>query len=245
MGAVEDPNLLRRISLFQGLGLAQLAQLNRLLHFEAVPAGSRLIAAEQSGDTVYVILEGTVKVRVPRAGGGETVLAYLGPGDTVGEMSLVESCGRSADVLATEPVRLLWMDRPTFHSCLQRMGPLAVNLMRLLASRLRFANEQIQALSIPDLHGRLARQLLALADRYGCQERMGEAHIPLRLSTEDLAGLSGASCERVEELMAEFRDRGYLSLEAGGRIRVLAREEVARCCCQGRVIEAAGLPAAS
>src|SRR6476660_7077577 len=91
MTAVEDPNLLRQIRLFQGLGLVQLAQLNRLLQNVDLPAGERFLAAEQPGEVVYVILSGTIKVYVEPPDGSEVVLAFLGPGDTVGEMSLLES----------------------------------------------------------------------------------------------------------------------------------------------------------
>ena len=62
MTAVLDPNLLRQIDLFQGLGLVQLAQLNRLLRSADLPAGKRFLAADQPGEAVYVILSGTVKV---------------------------------------------------------------------------------------------------------------------------------------------------------------------------------------
>jgi CRP/FNR family transcriptional regulator, cyclic AMP receptor protein len=230
MGAVEDPNVLRRVSLFQGLGLAQLAQLNRLLHVASFSEGSEIIAPDQPGESVYVILEGTVKICMNQPDGSEAVLTFLGPGDTVGEMSVLESCGRSASVVTTEPARLLWMDRATFNSCLQRMSPLAYNLLRTLASRLRFANEQIQALATDDLSRRLARQILALADRYGCSARLGEVRIPLRLSSEDLAGLAGAPREQVEEVIADFRRCGFVSVEAGERLRVCAREELARRC---------------
>lgn len=230
MGAVEDPNVLRRVALFQGLGLAQLAQLNRLLHVASFGEGCEIIAPDQPAESVYVILEGTVKVCINQTEGSEAILTFLGPGDTVGEMSVVESCGRSASVVTTEPARLLWMDRATFHSCLQRMSPLAFNLMRMLASRLRFANEQIQALATDDLSRRLARQILALADRYGCAARLGEVRIPLRLSGGDLAGLAGAPLAEVEAVLADFRQRGFVSVEAGERLRVCAREELARRC---------------
>ena len=229
-GAVEDPNVLRRISLFQGLGLAQLAQLNRLLHVARYDGGQEIISTDQPGESVFVILEGTVKIRLARAGGGEAILAFLGPGDTVGEMAALESCGRSASAVATESSRLLWMDRATFHSCLQRMSPLAYNLMRTLSSRLRFANEQIQALATEDLSRRLARQLLALADRYGCAARLGESRIPLRLSADDLAGLAGAPRERIEEILEDFRLSGFITIDGTDRIRVNTREELARRC---------------
>jgi len=229
MTAVEDPNLLRQVRLFQGLGLVQLAQLNRLLQSLDLPAGSRFLAAEQLGETVYVILAGTVKIYVQPQEEREVVLAFLGPGDTVGEMSLVESGSRSASAVTTEPTRLLLLDRATFHSCLQRMPPLSYNLVRLLASRLRFANEQIQALNLPDLRCRVARQLCALVDLYSDAGREGSVRIPLRLTTGDLGGLAGARAEEVEPILRELEERGCLT-RAGGRLEIRDRFELARHC---------------
>ena len=122
------------------------------------------------------------------------------------------------------------MDRATFHSCLQRMPPLSYNLVRLLASRLRFANEQIQALCTLDVQGRVARQILAMADRYGCPEAEGEVRIPLRLTQSDLAEIVGASRERVNQVIVDLKHRGLISVDPLHRIHVHNRRELARYC---------------
>lgn len=230
MPAVEHPRSLGELDLFQGLAPEQLAELNRLLRSQTVQAGTHFITAEQPGEVVYVLLEGTVKIYVTRADGREVILAFLGPGDTVGEMSLVDSAGRSANVVTTEPTRLLWMDRATFQACLRTLTPLANNLVRLLAHRLRFANEQIQALCTLDVTGRVARQILAMADRYGSRQADGDVRIPLRLTQSDLAEIVGASRERVNQVIVDFKHRGFISVDPDHRIRVHDRGELARYC---------------
>lgn len=230
MPAVEDPRSLGELDLFQGLAPDQLAELNGLLRSQAVQAGTHFITAEQPGEVVYVLLEGTVKIYVTRSDGREVILAFLGPGDTVGEMSLVDSAGRSANVVTTEPSRLLWMDRTTFQACLRTLTPLANNLVRLLANRLRFANEQIQALCTLDVPGRVARQILAMADRYGSRQEGGDVRIPLRLTQSDLAEIVGASRERVNQVIVDFKHRGFISVDPDHRIRVHDRGELARYC---------------
>ena len=129
-----------------------------------------MITAEQPGEVVYVLLEGTVKILIEQMDGREVILAFLGAGDTVGEMSLVDSAGRSANVMTMEKCTFLWMDRATFQDCLKNVSEFTQNLVRLLAGRLRMANEQIQSLSSLDVAGRLARQILAFAERYGRAE---------------------------------------------------------------------------
>ncbi len=230
MGAVQDPNRLGELELFQGLKAEELAELNGLLRSQTVQAGTHFITAEQPGEVVYVLLAGTVKIYVTRADGREVILAFLGPGDTVGEMSLVDSSGRSANVVTTEPSRLLWMDRATFQTCLRTLAPLANNLVRLLAHRLRFANEQIQALCTLDVPGRVARQILAMADRYGSHEEGGEVRIPIRLTQSDLAEIVGASRERVNQVIVELKQRGAIAVDPDHRIRVRNRRDLARYC---------------
>ena len=235
MGAVADPAQLRDLELFQGLTTDQLAQLNQLLRASNVPAGSHFITADQPGDVVYVLLEGTVKIYVSRADGREVILAFLGRGDTVGEMSLVDSAGRSANVVTTERSRLLSMDRVSFQSCLRAMAPLANNLVRLLSHRLRFANEQIQALCTLDVPGRVARQILALADRYGrtpagAPADAQEVKIQLRLTQSDLGEVVGASRERVNQAIVEFKQQGYIAVDSDHRIHVRNRQALTRYC---------------
>jgi CRP/FNR family transcriptional regulator, cyclic AMP receptor protein len=232
MGAIADSSRLGDLELFQGLTAEQLDQLNHLLRASNVPAGSHFITAEQPGESVYLLLEGTVKIYVSKADGREVILAFLGPGDTVGEMSLIDSAGRSANVVTTEPSRLLWMDRSSFQSCLRSMAPLAVNLVRLLSNRLRLANEQIQALCTLDVPGRVARQILALADRYGRPApgaaAAGDLRIPVRLTQSDLGEVVGASRERVNQAIVEFKQRGYISVDSDHRIHLLDRQALTR-----------------
>lgn len=230
MAAIKDPRVLGELELFHGLSSEDLAYLNGLLRSSAIPAGTNFITVEQPGEVVYVILEGTVKIYVSREDGREVILAFLGRGDTVGEMSLIDSSGRSANVVTTEKSRLLWMDRITFQTCLRAMTPLANNLVRLLSNRLRFANEQIQALCTLDVAGRVARQILALADRYGSSEAGGKVTIPLRLTQSDLGEIVGASRERVNQVIVELKQRGTILVQKDHRIRVLNRRDLASYC---------------
>ncbi len=246
MSVVPEPHDLAEISLFQGLPLDRLERLNETLHKKTVPAGTNMITAEQPGEVVYVLLEGTVKILIEQLDGREVILAFLGAGDTVGEMSLVDSAGRSANVMTMEKCTFLWMDKRTFSDLLKNVPEFSQNLVKLLASRLRMANEQIQSLSSLDVAGRLARQLLAFAERYGIQEgeeEGGEApaaaaeegaatgtRIPLRLTQTDLAELVGASRERVNQVMVDFRQRGFLSVDSSHRILVHQPEELANLC---------------
>ena len=230
MPALTDPNALAEIALFKGLPPERLRRLNDQLHKKSVPAGTNMITAEQPGEVVYILLEGTVKILIEQMDGREVILAFLGAGDTVGEMSLVDSAGRSANVMTMEKCTFLWMDRNAFQDLLKNVPEFTQNLVRMLSGRLRMANEQIQSLSSLDVAGRLARQILAFAERYGQEEPGQGTRIPLRLTQSDLAELVGASRERVNQVMVDFRQKNYLAVDSSHRILVHKPQELTKLC---------------
>jgi CRP-like cAMP-binding protein len=232
MPAVDDSKLLGKIPLFEDLAEDDLEKVNALMHRKTFSSGLNIITVAQPGDMVYILLEGTVKIYVDQLDGSEVILAFLGPGDTFGEMSMVDSAGRSANVVALEDCICLLMDRGAFHQCLKSSRGLSYNLVRLMSRRLRLANEQIQALSTLDVRGRVARQLLAFAQQYG---QGGETAaqgvtIPLRLTQTDVAALVGASRERVNQVIVDFKDSGFISVDPSHRFTVHDIEAlVGRC----------------
>src|SRR3954452_16689795 len=188
MQAIPDPTFLRRIALFHDLDLGDLAVLNRLMRRQELPAGARLMATDTHGDSAYVIRHGAVKVHVELADGRDVIVAILGPGEIVGEMSIVDQETRSGSVVTLEDSVVFWIDREAFQGCLQTMPKLALNLTEILSRRLRIANERIKALATLDVYGRIAHHLLILAHEYGEAVDTG-IRIPIRLTQGDLASL--------------------------------------------------------
>jgi CRP/FNR family cyclic AMP-dependent transcriptional regulator len=216
------------LPLFHGLPPEQLARLDGLLHRKIFPPGASLITVEQPGEVVYIILGGTVKIHVEQSDGSDVIIAFGGPGDVEGEMSLVENVDRSANVVTQEATTVLWMDRAHFQEYLQTMPTMTYNLVRILAGRLRLANARIQTLCTSDVQGRLARQILAFAQQYGQAAPDGAIHIPLRLTQSDLASLVGASRERVNQIMTSYKQRGYIEVDRNHRITVRDSDALAR-----------------
>jgi CRP/FNR family cyclic AMP-dependent transcriptional regulator len=230
MSALPDPTALSELVLFRDLDPEQLTWLNDHLHLKTFPAGSNIVAAEQPGEVVYIVLEGTIKICIEQVDGTEVILAILGPGDTVGELSLIDSAGRSANVVTMERSRLVWMDRDTFWESLQKMPLITYELLHVLGDRLRLANEQIQALATLDIYGRVARQILAIAERYGRVTSDGEIVIPIRLTQSDIASLVGASRERVNQVMVAYKQQNYISTDQNYRITIHDRQALVQRC---------------
>src|SRR5215211_1540299 len=223
-----DPDVLSELTLFQGVPAQELEKFAPLLHRKIFPAGATVITADQPGDAVYVISAGSVKVHVIRPDGEEVILAVLGPGEVVGEMSLADSLGRSADVSTLEESVLLWMHRSAFRMKLEEVPMLSPrNLASLLSRRVRLTNAHLLSLAALDVPGRMASQLLVLAREYGESTPQG-TRVPMRLTQSDLAGLAGASRVRVNQALGYFRKRGLISMDREGHFTVRDEDALAR-----------------
>jgi len=223
MPAIPDPTFLRRMTIFQDLELGDLAVLNGLMRRQELPAGARLMASDTHGDSAYVIRHGAVKVHVEQEDGRDVIVAILGPGEIVGEMSVIDRETRSGSVVTLEDSVLFWIDREAFQTCLRTMPRLTLNLTEILSRRLRIANERIKALATLDVYGRIAHHLLVLAKEYG-EEVDGGTLIPIRLTQGDLASLVGASRVRANQALVQLTRRGAITTDARHHITVLSMD---------------------
>lgn len=221
-------NILSDIKLFEGLTPTQLDWVAKNAHRRVFTAGMNVMTIEQPGEAVFVILHGTVKIHVEQ-GERDVILSVLGSGDLLGEMSLIDSVGRSASALTLENSLLLWMDRTTFNYLLDNFPPVARNLVKILSARVRLSDQVIQSLATLDVNGRVARQLLAFAERYG-REIADGVQVRIVLTQSDLADLVGASRKRVNQAMVFFKEQGLVSTDADGRFIIHDKVGLARFC---------------
>jgi CRP/FNR family cyclic AMP-dependent transcriptional regulator len=228
VASTPETRMLSEVALFRGLPAEQLSRIGARVRRKTLPAGAHVITAEDPGETVYVVLEGSVKVFVTRSDGTEVVLAVLGRGELIGEMSLADSLGRSANVITLEETNFLLMDRGTFRASVEELPTMALNLANVLSRRLRLANAHLRAVAAMDVPGRVAAQVLALAREYGEPSSKNGTLIPLPLTQSDLAALVGASRVRVNQAIAFYKKRRYLSVGTDRRITIHDADALAR-----------------
>jgi CRP-like cAMP-binding protein len=121
---------LRRVPLFAGCTPEQLAAIAQLADELEVPAGRRLIREGGRGHEFLVLVDGAAEVRR----GGELV-CRLGPGDFVGELSLLSGGPRTATVVTTTRTRLLVLTDRAFARIAERVPGVSLKLMRAVAAR--------------------------------------------------------------------------------------------------------------
>jgi CRP/FNR family cyclic AMP-dependent transcriptional regulator len=105
---------------------------------ESYPAGQVIFEEGQPGDVMYVVQEGEVEIRL-----GDRVLETVGPGGIVGEMALVDTSHRSATAVAKTDCKLVPLDETKFKVHVHHTPFFAVQVMRIMANRLRRMNEMV------------------------------------------------------------------------------------------------------
>jgi CRP/FNR family cyclic AMP-dependent transcriptional regulator len=223
MGITSQSVSVDTIRLFTGLTPQQMTWISNRLHAHTFPDNADLIIAGTPGEAVYFILSGTVKIYIPQLDGREVTVNLMGPGDTVGELSVIDSVGRSASVITLEETRVVWISRQDFQEAIRSIPTLSENLLRILSTRLRSTTDNIQAYASLDIPGRIARQILVIASNYG-QIQPDGIYIPLRLTQNDIAELVGASRKRVNQVIVALKKDGVLSVDASWHITIHRRE---------------------
>ncbi|MFN3642453.1 MAG: cyclic nucleotide-binding domain-containing protein [Gemmobacter sp.] len=135
MSLQETLGVLKEMPLFKRVDQPRLRVIALMGENATLRAGERLAERGEPGDAAYVVIEGTVDVRIPTPA-GEVSVASIGPGEIVGEMALLTDRPRSAAMVAATDLVLLRLDRPTLLSLLREFPDVALEMIRVLALRL-------------------------------------------------------------------------------------------------------------
>ena len=221
-----DNQFISRVPLFTGLNEHQFAALAARTNHISLRRGEVLFEEGEPGDRLYIITEGKIKLGHSSSDGRESLLAILGPGEIIGELTLFDPGPRSTTATAVSSASLLSLDHADLVAVLDTSPEVAKHMLRALAQRLRRTNESLSDLVFSDVPGRVAKSLLDLSDRFGTPAE-GGVHVPHDLTQEELAQLVGASRETVNKSLADFVSRGWIRLE-GRAVTLLDVDRLAR-----------------
>jgi CRP/FNR family transcriptional regulator, cyclic AMP receptor protein len=181
----------------------------------SLAADQMLFLVGDAGDGCYRVEDGLLKASIVGAAGGERILAILGPGALVGELSMIDGAPRSASVSALRDSKLSFVSRDAFDAFGQGNPELYRQVMTLLARRLRDTNGALVATSFLSLQGRVARALLSLAEAFGHDVGNGRILVRQKVTQNDLAAMAGIARENVSRILKEWTTRALLSRLAG------------------------------
>lgn len=218
--------ILSRAEVFLGMPVHAVEALAGRLNTVDFACGQVIFAQGDPGDCLYVIGAGKVKIRLRSSGDKESLLALLGPSDVFGELSVFDPGPRATSATALTQGHALVMSRHTVQAWMADRPEIAEQLLGALARRLRNTNDNLADFVFTDVAGRVAKQLMALARRFGTQ-RGPHLRVDLELTQDELAQLVGATRVTVNKVLADFARRGWIRFD-GTTVWIYEPERLAR-----------------
>ena len=207
---VETQNTLADVPLFKNAPPRALEVAASVVQLRQFAPGTILFQEGDTGEALYILTKGLVKLSKVDLGGYEKTLAILQPPEFFGEMALLGDQTRSATALTLGNTEAYLLFEDDFNKLIQAYPTISINLTTTLAQRLSGTNDEAQILSYKDAQGRVAYVLLRLY-RSGVIQLSEDGTALVKLTHQELANLAGTSRETVTRAL-----------------KVLEREEVIR-----------------
>jgi CRP-like cAMP-binding protein len=214
---VTDRELLNTIEFFKGFDGTPLDTVIAAAEQRSFARGGVLFTENDAATELFVVVSGRVAIANRSIDGRESVVALMERGDLLGEMPLFDGLARSAEARALEPSEVIAIPYAPLRVIYRDQPELLWNVVEMLANRLRNTDEQLADSVFLDVTGRTAKRLLELA---GAADEFS-----LPITQEELAGMVGASRERVNKAIASFVRLGWIE-QSERRYRITNREQL-------------------
>lgn len=198
------------VDLFRGLSADELEALRRASVAREFSKNAVVIHEGDLADSLYIIERGRVKVYCSDKNGKDFVLDILEDGDYFGELALLDDDKRSASVRAMESASFRVIYKQDFNAVLDAHPNIARTLIGNLTRRIRKLTDDVKALALQDVYGRVAKVLTSLA----VTDDHGVGRIQERLTQQDIADRVGASREMVARILKDLTIGEYVAVES-------------------------------
>lgn len=209
-------DVFRENFLFRGLPEASLRRIASVAIRRRYSRGETVFSQGDQGDALYAVASGRVRISATAAAGQEVFLSIMEPGATFGEIAVIDDLPRTAGATALDDATLYVIRRTDFLGLLDSEPGLAVHLLKLMCTRLRWTSELVEESAFLTGPERLAKRLLVLASLHG--RKTGDNRLEIRMSQEELAHFLGISRQIVNQHLREWQRSGWVSL---GRERIV------------------------
>jgi CRP/FNR family transcriptional regulator len=206
---------LRTASLYRGLSDEDRHRLAEVALVRAWERGDAIFNEGDPSDFLLTVLKGRVKVVKLQPSGKEVILEIFGPGDPLGTVVAYEGRPFPATAIALEPTTCLLVRRGPFFGLLERHPSLVRGLLSAFTRRIVELAQRIPEVAGARVDTRFAHLFLKLADRVG-RPRDGAVFVPMALSRQELADLTGTTIETCIRLMSRWGKEGVIETEKDG-----------------------------
>lgn len=211
--------LLKRNYLFQVLPEPALERIAALAARRSVSKGSVVFSQGDPGDALYGVVSGRIRISAAGSAGQEVFLNIMEPGDTFGEIAVMDELPRTAGATALDDATLIVIRRRDFLKLVEQEPKLAVHLLKLLCARLRWTSELVEESAFLSPPARLAKRLLVLTALHGRPAAPDGRE--LGISQAELARFLGYSRQIVNHYLREWQQAGWVELR---RARITIRD---------------------
>jgi CRP/FNR family transcriptional regulator, cyclic AMP receptor protein len=225
MDVLTAESLLQQNYLFRGLPPHALARLAKLALRRDYAKGTIVFSQGDEPDALYGVIAGRVRISASGRSGQEVFLSLMEPGDTFGEIAIMDGLPRTASATTVELTTLLVIRREDFLELLNNEPVVLHHVLRLLCQRLRWTSELVEESAFLDGPARVAKRLMTLAALHG--RRDANDRIEFQISQEELAHFLGISRQIVNQHLREWQRERLVEL-GRGRITILDAEALRR-----------------
>jgi CRP-like cAMP-binding protein len=207
-------SVLAGLPLFADLTEAEVERVSAAMRRRRYPKGTLIHASGTMGGDFFIIESGRVAVQLPSERGEALTLRLLGPGDFLGEISLLDDDPWYGDATALDDCQVLLLAKRDFLALLDRYPSVSRRLLTIICKRLRLNASFARDLAFLDIPTRLARALITLVDSEGWgwsgHQRAHDAHV-VEITQSALAAHVGATRESVNRWLGYYERRGYIT----------------------------------
>jgi CRP/FNR family transcriptional regulator len=198
-----EVEFLESVPYFSGLSPAQLDSIRRLIFEKTAERGEVILLEGESADALFLVVSGVVKVFKTSVAGKEQILNIVRPGEAINDVAIFDDGPNPASAEAMGPVVLYGIDKGELMVFLQNNPQVALNIIRILAERVRQLVSLVEDLSFRHVIGRVAKILLEYA---------GDSGGP-RLTQQEMAAIAGTAREVVARSLKALEEEGTIRLE--------------------------------
>jgi CRP/FNR family cyclic AMP-dependent transcriptional regulator len=178
-------------------------------------AGDTLFRQGDTGDGCYRLDKGLLKVCLTSPKGEERIIAILRSGAIVGDLAVIDGLPRSASIVAVTDCELRFVSQVAFQHFARKHPEIYQHFAKMLAARLRDADDIIAFFAFLPMKARVARALLNLAEDLGEETNSGGILIPRMINQSDLAAMAGVARENTNRILSEWKRSKLVTKSSG------------------------------
>jgi CRP/FNR family transcriptional regulator, cyclic AMP receptor protein len=203
--------VLRKHPIFCDLDPEALDQLCRYAKHSTLKRGATIFSKGDPGTSLIAVISGTVKISISSADGRSAILNLIGAGEIFGEVALLDGLARTADATANTNCEIFVIDRRDFIPFVRSQPALAMKIIELLCTRLRWTSDQVEEVILQNLPGRLASALLRLTEKH----KLAPGGRTISITQQEISEMVGMTRESINKQLRVWAERKWVRLEHG------------------------------